>query len=160
MKRIIFASLALMMLSLVSCNTANKLTKAEIAHQVQTALDARQYTITVDWMKPYRGVSRHVNSDYELKVNGDEMDSYLPYVGEAYHVPYGGGKGLNFKAPILNYTTTQIKNDRYLVEFDVVNEEDSFHYRMDIFTSGKATIDVWARERDPISFQGEMLLQH
>jgi len=149
------------MLLLASCGTGNRLARAErearIASQVEAALDARQYTIAVDWMRPLGGMPRHVNSDYELKVNGDEMDSYLPYVGEAYRLPYGGGKGLNFKAAIYNYTLIPSGDKCYLIEFDVENEEDVFHYRINVFTNGKAIIDVWARDRDSISFQGELV---
>jgi hypothetical protein len=161
MNKVLFAALALVMLLLASCGTGNRLARAErearIASQVEAALDARQYTIAVDWMRPLGGMPRHVNSDYELKVNGDEMDSYLPYVGEAYRLPYGGGKGLNFKAAIYNYTLVPSGDKCYLIEFDVENEEDVFHYRINVFTNGKAIIDVWARDRDSISFQGELV---
>ena len=161
MNKVLFAALALVMLLLASCGIGNRLARAErearIASQVEAALDARQYTIAVDWMRPLGGMPRHVNSDYELKVNGDEMDSYLPYVGEAYRLPYGGGKGLNFKAAIYNYTLIPSGDKCYLIEFDVENEEDVFHYRINVFTNGKAIIDVWARDRDSISFQGELV---
>jgi hypothetical protein len=161
MNKALFTTLVLLMLSLTACNTGNWLAKAErqaeVARQVQASLESRQYTIAVDWMKPLRGTPKHLSYGYELKINGDEMDSYLPYMGEAYRLPYGGGKGLNFKAPILNYTQTQTAGNCYLIEFDVVNDEDVFHYRIDLFSSGKAIIDIWARDRDSISFQGEMV---
>ncbi len=74
-------------LLLMSCSTSNGMTKAErqaaITRQVQEGLDTRHYTIAVDWMKPLGGMAHHVSSNYELKVNGDEVDSYLPYTGEA-----------------------------------------------------------------------------
>ncbi len=161
MNKALFTTLVLLMLSLAACNTGNRLAKAErqaeVARRVQTSLESRQYTIAVDWMKPLRGTPKHLSYGYELKINGDEMDSYLPYMGEAYRLPYGGGKGLNFKAPILNYVQTQTAGNCYLIEFDVVNDEDVFHYRIDLFSSGKAIIDIWARDRDSISFQGEMV---
>lgn len=161
MNNALFTTLVLLMLLLTACNTGNRLAKAErqaeVARQVQASLESRQYTIAVDWMKPLRGTPKHLSYGYELKINGDEMDSYLPYMGEAYRLPYGGGKGLNFKAPILNYTQTQTAGNCYLIEFDVVNDEDVFHYRIDLFSSGKAIIDIWARDRDSISFQGEMV---
>ena len=161
MKKSLFATFALLLVLLTACSTGNQLAKSErqaqVARQVQASLDSRQYTIAVDWMKPLRGMSKRLNYGYELKINGDEMDCYLPYMGEAYRLPYGGGKGLNFKAPILNYTQTQTAGNCYLIEFDVVNDEDVFHYRIDLFSSGKAIIDIWARDRDSISFQGEMV---
>lgn len=154
---ILFATLTVL---LTVCGTGNGLTKAEreaqVTRQVQEGLDTRHYTIAVDWMKPLGGMARHVTSNYELKVNGDEVDSYLPYVGEAYRVPYGGGKGLNFKGKIENYTITYPTSNRSHVEFMVNNGEDVYYFRIDVFNNGKSIIDIIAQERDAISFDGEM----
>ena len=157
MKKFVFILTSLLLVSLTACHTGSRLTKEEMARQVRTSIEEHHFTIAVDWMRPYGGMPQHVNSNYELKINDDELDSYLPYVGEAYHVPYGGGKGLNFKAQIRNYSATFAGNNGYIVECDVPNDEDVFYYRINIFNSGKAIIDVWARDRNPISFQGEMV---
>lgn len=157
MKKFVFILTSLLLVLLTACHIGNRLTEEEMARQVRTSIEERHFTIAVDWMRPYGGMPQHVNSNYELKINDDELDSYLPYVGEAYHVPYGGGKGLNFKAQIRNYSVTFAGNNGYIVECDVPNDEDVFYYRINIFNSGKAIIDVWARDRNPISFQGEMV---
>lgn len=163
MKKIlsILFSMVLLVLSLAGCGTGNGLTKAErealVTRQVQEGLDTRHYTIAVDWMKPLGGMPRHVSSNYELTVNGDEVVSYLPYVGEAYRLPYGGGKGLNFKGTIENYTITYPTSNRSHIEFTVTNEEDSYFFRIDVFSNGKSIIDIIARDRDAISFDGEMV---
>ena len=153
--------MVLMVLLLTGCGTGNGLTKAErealVTRQVQEGLDTRHYTIAVDWMKPLGGMPRHVSSNYELTVNGDEVDSYLPYVGEAYRLPYGGGKGLNFKGKIDNYTITYPTSNRSHIEFTVTNEEDSYLFRIDVFSNGKSIIDIIARDKDAISFDGEMV---
>ena len=157
----LFFMTTLMLLLLVACGTGNGLTKAEreaaITRQVQEGLDTRHYTIAVDWMKPLGGMAQHVSSNYELKVNGDEVDSYLPYVGEAYRLPYGGGKGLNFKGKIENYSINYITSNRSHIEFLVNNGEDVYHFRIDVFNNGKAIIDIIPRDRDAISFDGEMI---
>lgn len=150
-----------MTLWLVSCGTSDGLTKAEReaqrVQQVVDAIEARKYTIAVDWMKPLGGMPRHVSSSYELKVDGDDVDSYLPYIGEAYRLPYGGGKGLNFKGKINDYKMSKSTSNRLVIEFNVTNDEDTYHYRIDMFTNGKAIIDVIAYDRDAISFDGEMV---
>lgn len=155
--------LAILAVMLASCGTGNGLTKAErqaqVEQQVINALNNRSFTIAVDWMKPLGGMARHVSSNYELKIDGDKVDSYLPYVGEAYRLPYGGGKGLNFKSEIMNYNTTQMTSNRYMVEFDVTNDEDVYHYRIDVFSNGKAIIDVIGRDHDAISFDGELIFK-
>ena len=159
-RRVLFLIIVAMVM-LSSCGSTDGLTKvereAQVTRQVQEGLDTRHYTIAVDWMKPLGGMPRHVSSNYELKVNGDEVDSYLPYVGEAYRLPYGGGKGLNFKGKIENYSITYPTSNRSHIEFTVTNEEDSYYYRIDVFNNGKAIIDIIARDRDAISFDGEMI---
>lgn len=163
MRKTTFSSLfvLMMMVLLSSCGSTNSLTKAEreaaMAQQVQDALDARHYTIAVDWMKPLGGVPRQMNSDYELKVNGEELDCYLPYIGRAYRLPYGGGKGLNFKAQIQNYSIQQLTSNRSQIEFTVRNDEDVYRFRIDVFDNGKSIIDIMAQDRDAISFDGEMV---
>ena len=162
MRKVTLGSLFLLMMVLLSsCGSTNSLTKAEraaaLAQQVQEALEARHYTIAVDWMKPLGGVPRQVNSDYELKVNGEELDCYLPYIGRAYRLPYGGGKGLNFKAPIQDYSIQQLTSNRSQIEFTVRNDEDVYLFRIDVFDNGKSIIDIMAQDRDAISFDGEMI---
>jgi len=161
MNKILFSLLTLLMVVCASCRTSDGLTKAEreaaVTRQVQEGLDTRHYTIAVDWMKPLGGMARHVSSNFELKVNGDELDCYLPYVGEAYRLPYGGGKGLNFKGKIQDYTIDYPTSNRSHIEFMVNNVEDVYRFRIDVFNNGKCIIDVLAQDRDAISFDGEMV---
>ena len=158
-RRVLFLIMAVVLMA-TSCRTNDGLTKAErealVTRQVQEGLDTRHYTIAVDWMRPLGLRPRHVTSNYELKVNGDEVDSYLPYVGEAYRVPYGGGKGLNFKGKIENYSITYPTSNRAHIEFTSNNGEDIYYFRIDVFNNGKSIIDIIAQERDAISFDGEM----
>ncbi len=163
-KKFLLMMTVLVAVLLQACGTTDGLTNAErqaaITRQVQEGLDTRHYTIAVDWMKPLGGMARHVTSNYELKVNGDEVDSYLPYVGEAYRLPYGGGKGLNFKGKIENYTITYPTSNRSHIEFRVTNDEDTYYFRIDVFNNGKSIIDIIAQERDAISFDGEMVFKN
>ena len=163
-KKFLLMMTVLVAVLLQACGTTDGLTNAErqaaITRQVQEGLDTRHYTIAVDWMKPLGGMARHVTSNYELKVSGDEVDSYLPYVGEAYRLPYGGGKGLNFKGKIEDYTITYLTSNRSHIEFRVTNDEDTYYFRIDVFNNGKSIIDIIAQERDAISFDGEMVFKN
>ena len=161
MKRIALALMLLLGVIVTSCGTGSGLTKAEreaaVTRQVQEGLDTRHYTIAVDWMKPLGGMSRHVSSDYELKVDGDQLDCYLPYVGEAYRLPYGGGKGMNFKSKIEDYSINYLTSNRAHIEFTANSGEDIYRFRIDVFNNGKSIIDVIAQDRDAISYDGEMI---
>ena len=146
---------------LVGCATAEERAAraAEQAKAVKTALQERNYQIAVNRMYPSRGASKIVSSGYTVEVRNDSLISYLPYFGRAYDVPYGGGNGLNFSAPIRNYKESQTKSDLRHIEIDVKNDEDTYLYTLDIFDNGSADINVRSRQREPISFSGEMVFE-
>ncbi len=143
---------------LVGCATAEERAAraAEQAKAVKTALQERNYQIAVNRMYPSRGASKTVSSGYSVEVRNDSLISYLPYFGRAYDVPYGGGNGLNFSAPIRNYKESQTKSDLRHIEIDVKNDEDTYLYTLDIFDNGSTDINVRSRQREPISFSGQM----
>lgn len=160
-KILLFLSIALT-LSLASCSTASKMARAErkaaYARQVQAGLTAGKYTIAVDWMRPLRGPARHVNGNYSLTIDGEVVHSYLPYIGEVYRAVYGESKGLRIEeATMRDYAATRTADDCTRIEFTIVNEEDTYRYVLTIFAGGKALIDVFARDRDSISFDGEVV---
>lgn len=79
---------------------------------VSLAIEARKYKIDVNRATPMKGGSKYLTSPYSIEVRNDSLYSYLPYFGVAYNIPYGGGKGLNFKESISEYTTEHEKKER------------------------------------------------
>ena len=152
----VMALTALVML--VGCATAEERAAraAEQAKAVKAALQERNYQIAVNRMYPSRGASKSLSYGYSVEVRNDSLISYLPYFGRAYDVPYGGGNGLNFSGPIRNYQESQPKSNLRHIEIDVKNDEDIYLYTLDIFDNGSTDINVRSRQRDPISFSGEM----
>lgn len=157
--------LILMAWAVVACSTV-RLTPEEKAakearerQQVATNINDRHFTIAVDYMQPLRGPMKRLTSPYALSLRGDTLISYLPYFGRAYHVPYGGGKGLNFTAQITGYQALRGKSGSYLLSIKARNEEDEFVYDIEVFTNGSTSITVNARERETIRFTGVMDLE-
>ena len=126
-----------------------------VARQVRQALDERCYEIDVDYMVPLRGGARSVSS-YSVSVDSTSINSRLPYVGQVTSVPYGGGTGLNFKAKYQTYTDSGFVKDRREVRIVVKNEEDTYIYQFTIFDNGHVDISVHCRNRDDISFLGNL----
>jgi hypothetical protein len=129
---------------------------AEQAAKVTAALKARDYKISVDRMFPMKGSSKSVSYGYSVEVRNDSLISYLPYIGGAYNVPYGGGKGLNFKERISSYKESQKNNGQRQIEINVINEEDTYVYTLKVYDNGSSSIDVQSRQRDHISYSGQM----
>ena len=122
---------------------------------VSEMLEARRYKVDIDYMNPLRGRGRALTDSYSLEVRNDSLISYLPYAGEAYSVPYGGGKALNFKAPISQYDISEGKKE---IRIDVSNDEDTYIYTLTVFPNGNTSIHVQPTQRQSISFSGELKL--
>ena len=148
---------------LMACSTLTTAEKAErdakTAQAVEAALNDRHYMVEIEWMYPISGRARNVFSDFMLEVRGDTLVSYLPYFGRAYDVPYGGGKGMNFVAPITHYHSAKSGNDATEISMIVDNDEDILQYRLKIFNNGKTDIDVESQKREAISYSGSMVLK-
>ena len=123
---------------------------------VRQQLAERHYTIEVDHCYPRRGGSRRIDYGYELTVSGDTLKSYLPYFGRAYHIPYGGGKGLHFNSIITDYQQGLVKQGLTRIVILTQNEEDTYQYVVEVFENANASIQVFSREREDIGFSGTM----
>lgn len=133
--------------------------KERISQTVQRMLDNRSYQIDINYMIPLRGSARSVSS-YSITIDGNSIDSYLPYFGNATSVPFGGGEGLTFKAKIESYTDSGLKKDRRSINIKVKTAEDSFVYYLEIFDNGEASVSVQSLNRDDISFRGSLNLDY
>ena len=130
--------------------------KQQTEQAVREAIDAKRYKIDVNRVMPMRGGSKHLTSDYSLEIRNDSIYSYLPYFGVAYTIPYGGGKGLNFNAPLSEYTSEYSKKGNARITLKVRNEEDNYIYNITIYPNGTSNIQVTPTNRQSISFSGEM----
>lgn len=153
------------MLALTAACTTARLTDDQKAQQaaltaqsVRKAIDGKYFTIDIRQMTPQRFPTKTVEFGYSLHVSGDSIYSYLPYIGRAYNAPYGGGDGLNFKGTLTSYAVKKRVKDCTVIELKYNNSEESYTYMVSIYDNGKSTINVLPRERDKISFEGEMNL--
>jgi len=162
MKKILF--LAALATVLTACVTQHLTAEekgqaqAKTAREVEKNIRQRAFTVQVTYMNAVHGGTRALEYGYEVKLSGDTLYSYLPYFGRAYSVPYGGGKGLNFTAPISDYRVKKEKKGRHAIEIDVNNQEDSYTYYLHVHQNGATDIIVTAQRRDRISFSGTMVL--
>lgn len=163
MKKFGFIIGMVLMLIVAGCSSMTSAERAERkAAQMRAVAEAiaqQHYKINVQMMYPSRGGAKHVSYGYLVEVKGDTLVSYLPYFGRAYSVPYGGGKGLNFTAPISEYKAEKDNKGTTQITVIVNNEEDILTYFLSVFDNGRATIDVRAREREPISYSGDLSIE-
>lgn len=152
-------SLLLMGFVLVGCATQQE--RAEKREQVRgavaEAVESQQIRIGISWMNTLKYGSKSVTPDFFLELKGDTLNSYLPYMGQAYRPTMPSqSEGLNFEVPVQQVRKSHPKNNRWQLEIMARTNEDNYKYLIDIFDTGKATIHVSCANRDPISFDGEL----
>ena len=126
---------------------------------VVDAVAAKKWRIDIHSMNTMRYGSRTMSPDFYLELRGDKMHSYLPYLGQARVSPtLSPSIGLNFEEPVLSYKESQPKSKKYTqIDIDVKTREDNYHYVIQLYDSGEATIRVRSLNRDAISFDGTLV---
>ena len=137
---------------------ARKQQEALVAQHVEQALADRHYVIEVDRAYPQgRMAMRDLSTGYGLMVKGDSVFSRLPFFGRAYSVPYGGGMGLTFKAPIIAYSEQVKKKGEHLIQFETKNPEDYYVFVVRAYTNGSVTVSVTPRQRSNMQYSGKVM---
>lgn len=150
----------LLLVTVIGAPALSAQTKKEKKEMKQKAVKelvlSEKYKIDVDRAIPARGRSVSLTSPYSIEIRNDSVISHLPYYGRAYSIPYGGGEGLNFKAPISDYKVEWDKKGTAKVRFTARSTEDRFSFNIDIFSNGSSSIFVNMQNRQSISFQGDL----
>ena len=156
-RRFFFCALAAAALLLSGCGAmrTSPEEEARIARLVEQRLDARSFRVDFDAMYPLRGPREILTTPYAVIIHDDTIDSHLPYRGQAWNVPYGGGKVLTFKDDIQSYRDYP-QGDKRIVDLVVNNEEDILQYHFEFFANGKATLHINARNRQSIDYSGRV----
>ena len=148
------------LLMLAGCGALRETPEQRAERQMREAayvhehIPAADFKIQIDRMIPLRGMSRTLSSPYWIKVKDGVLDSTLPYFGEAWQVPYGGGHALNFEAPIVHYEYGMNRKGGYEILIYVKTDEDEHIYSLTVFDNGSASLDVQSRNRERISYTG------
>lgn len=157
-KRICFTIL----LSFIGASIASAQSKKEKRKQkeliVKEIVESENYKIDVTTAYPRRGHMVPLTSPYSLEIRNDSVFSHLPYFGRAYSIPYGGGSGLMFKAPIEKYQMIYNKHGVAKAELTARSEEDKIKFYFTISPNGSSNIDATMQQRESIRFSGELAI--
>ncbi len=153
--------IALSLILLGGCG-ASRMTLEEqqaVAQKTNQNLDSRKFRINVDYMMPRRGGAKSVFGSYHVTIDDTVIDSYLPYFGVAYRVPYGVAKVLNFKDDIEEYADSGWNRGKRVIALSTDNDEDFLVYTITVYDNGTAEIQVRCRNREDIGYRGSIALE-
>ena len=104
--------------------------------------------------------ARYLTTTYSLSVNGDSIDSYLPYFGVAYRskFPDDTQSPLIFQGHATGFSISKYKKDGRRITFNVKNGDELLGYDLIVFDNGRASLNVQSSDREGIDFSGNASL--
>lgn len=124
--------------------------------EIKKLIDDRSFVFNASHALPMGGSSINLNYYFNVKIDGDSIQSYLPFYGVAYTAEYGSRNSpLDFGTSIEDYSVEKDKNG-YQIQFDVKNGNDYLNYTFRISELGFASLNVTSTNRQSISFTGKI----
>lgn len=122
---------------------------------VKALLESKNFVFKARSASPTGGGFRQLTADYDLRLLGDTVQSYLPYFGRAYTAPIGRTEGgIRFTSTEFDYEVKDQRNGRWNVEIRPKDESDVRQLLLSVSESGYASLQVISNNRQPISFDG------
>lgn len=124
---------------------------------IKTVLDARQYEFEPDNMTSSKGRMRHLTPGYFLRLKGDTLTVYLPYVGRAYSAPMGSSEtGFDFTTTDFSYEVTPGKKKNYNVSIKTKGKVYNTDFSLTVYGDGTTYINARSTDRDAVSYNGNL----
>lgn len=101
------------------------------------------------------GMIQLTGSQYQLIINKDSVEAYLPYYGRAYNSTMNpDDSGIKFKSKKFDYKTTAKKKGGWIIDITPKDTKDVRTLSLSVSTGGYATLNVMSMNRQPITFNG------
>jgi hypothetical protein len=124
-------------------------------NEIKNMIDSGQFIFHAQTAHPLSGPSRHLTSEYNLKVSNNSVVSYLPFFGRAYSLPYNSSEGgFNFTSTKFDYQSTPGKKGGWELSIKPRDVADFREFSLTISGNGYGTLVAQSTNRQPISFTG------
>ena len=131
------------------------------AGQIVDSISNRTYTIDFDYVLPRRFPPHFLTSEYSVRINGDSIFCHLPFFGQSHRAdlsnPYRSP--LDFVGVISAYDASMPKRNRHNIRLSTKHDAEFLTYNINIYSNGKADLDIISTDRDAISFTGNFRLE-
>jgi hypothetical protein len=121
---------------------------------VQKLIDSKNFVFRAQTVLPQRGSSRQLTSEYDLRLLGDSVVSFLPFFGRAYEAPIGQTDGgIKFTSTDFSYNVKKKKKgwDITIVPKDARDVRQLF---LNVSAGGYARLQVLSTNREGIAYNG------
>jgi hypothetical protein len=118
-------------------------------------METKHFVFTAQTVLPLVGAMRQLTSEYDVKLSGDSLITYLPYFGRAYGpINPGDDGGIKFTSTKFDYKTKARKKGGWDIMITPKDNRDVRQLNFTISASGYATLQVSSNNRQSISYNG------
>ncbi len=111
------------------------------------------FTMTMTCMLPRKFPMKALMRDYYVKLHGDSLECYLPYMGEVYQ-PTMTDEGLNFNLHLSSMRVKEKKKSKHLY-YLVRKGFISYEYHFILYPEGKGTLILNPSNAQACTYEGE-----
>lgn len=142
---------------LIGCGSIQSVAEKQMkALRIKEKVESFNFTFNATAANPMTFSSVNLTSLYDLKVNKDTVQAYLPYFGRAYVAPMDPGEGgIKFTSTDFNHTVVEGKRQgSWKVTIKTLDANPDISLYLDVWDNGSAQLIVNDPNRQSISFQG------
>jgi hypothetical protein len=142
-------------ITLAACN---KSLTPEETQGIHETVAAQSYIFRAQSVSPLSGSNIQLSPGYDLQVTPNAVIATLPYYGRAYTAPVDpSAGGIRFTSKRFKYTATQ--NSKGEMDIMIIPEDvpEVKQLNLHISSRGGATLNVTSRDRQAITFYGEVI---
>jgi hypothetical protein len=126
--------------------------------QVRSFVESKEFTFKARTVMPMSGGSRQLTTDYDVRLLGDSIISYLPYFGRAYTATYGTESGgVEFTSTQFEYKAKARKKGGWDITIKPKDVKEVQELDFTVSDDGSASLRVTSTNRQPISFYGNVV---
>ena len=123
------------------------------AARVKTMVDSARFIFVAQTMIPSGGVSRPLNTPYDVTLTRDSLVTQLPYIGRAYTGVLPGEAGVNFTSTSFDYKS-KFRKKKWEVTIKPKDTKDVRELQFTIFDNGTTTLTLMPTNKQTISYHG------
>lgn len=128
------------------------LEKGEVGNMVKDT----NFLFEVETVNPLRGRPRNMGTGvYTVKINGDTLSTYLPYIGRSHVAPVNVNEiGIKFTTHEFTYIVEQKSDKEWRITIEPKDISEVQKMFFTIFTNGNTSLNIVSTHRDPITYRG------
>jgi len=132
---------------------AQELNKDEVAKLVAS----KEFTFKATSMLPSGAGVKQLTSDYDVRLLGDSVVSYLPYFGRSYTPVVHGEEGINFTSSEFEYKAKPKKKSGWQISVKPKDTKEVRELIFDISDNGYSHLQVISNTKQTISYNGYII---